>query len=70
MRTGSNFTGADQSEPGFTYEDAFQLFYRHVGLSEEDRAWVMGVRSLHPTTRTLTPIHRALMNVDTVWLRG
>ena len=36
---GSNFTGADQTAPGFTYEDAFQLFYTHVGLTEEDRAW-------------------------------
>ena len=39
---GSNFTGADHTASEYTYEDAFQLMYSHVGLSEEDRGWVMG----------------------------
>ena len=39
---GSNFVGADQQSSSYSYEDAFQLFYRHLGLSEEDRSWVMG----------------------------
>ena len=39
---GSNFTGGDQQASSYTYEDAFQLFYTHLGLSEEDRSWVMG----------------------------
>ena len=39
---GSNFTGADQTQPGHTYAKAFALFWEHLGLLEEDRRWVMG----------------------------
>ena len=37
------FAGADQSDTtGHTYKKAYELFWSHLGLTPDQRSWVMG----------------------------